>query len=196
MCKALRAGIASRVRVLLGSAAARRLLCREDGVAAVEFALVAAPFLALMFAIIETALVFFAGQYLETVVADSSRLIMTGQVQTQGLSQSQFLTQVCGKIVALFNCNSLLVDVQKYTAYSGANTSLPLSNGNLTFATDAQGQPITNFQPGGPGDIVVERIMYQWPVWVWFPGLASMSNLSNKKRLLMATAAFTNEPYQ
>ncbi len=167
MFKAVRAGLASRLHALLASAPARRLLCREDGAAAVEFALVAAPFLALIFAIIETALVFFAGQYLETVVADSSRLIMTGQVQTQGLGQSQFLNQVCGKIVALFNCSS-----------------------------NAQGQPITNFQPGGPGDIVVERIMYEWPVWVWFPGLASLSDMSNKKRLLMATAAFSNEPYQ
>jgi Flp pilus assembly protein TadG len=130
------------------------------------------------------------------VVADSSRLIMTGQVQSQGMTQSQFLNQLCGKIVALFNCNSLIVDVQKYTAYSGANTSLPLSGGNLAFATNAQGQPITNFQPGGPGDIVVERVMYEWPVWVWFPGLAAMSDMNNKKRLLMATAAFTNEPYQ
>ena len=195
MFKAVGAGLACRLHALLGSAPARRLLCREDGAAAVEFALVAAPFLALMFAIIETALVFFAGQYLETVVADSGRLIMTGQVQTQGLSQSQFLNQVCAKIVALFNCSALIVDVQKYTAYSGANTSLPLSNGNLTFATDAQGHPITSFQPGGPGDIVVARIMYEWPVWVWFPGLASLSDMNNKRRLLMATAAFTNEPY-
>ena len=188
-------GLARRLHVLARSTA-RRLLRRDDGAAAIEFALVAAPFLALIFAIIETALVFFAGQYLETVVADSSRLIMTGQVQIQGLTQSQFLSQMCGKIVALFSCSSLIVDVQKYTAYSGTNTSLPLSNGNLTFATDAHGKPITSFQPGGPGDIVVARVMYEWPVWVWFPGLASLSDMSNKKRLLMATAAFTNEPYQ
>jgi len=195
MWKAVRVGLASSLHIFLGSAAARRLLRREDGAAAVEFALVAAPFLALMFAIIETALVFFAGQYLETVVTDTSRLIMTGQAQTQGLTQSQFLTQVCNRIVALFSCSSLIVDVQKYSVYSGTNTSLPLSNGNLTFPTDAQGQPITSFQPGGPGDIVVERIMYEWPVWVWFPGLASLSDMNNKRRLLMATAAFTNEPY-
>src|SRR5437588_1135351 len=136
MFKAMRTVLARRLHGFFTSAAARRLLCREDGAAAVEFALVAAPFLALMFAIIETALVFFAGQYLETVVADSSRLIMTGQAQTQGLSQSQFLNQVCGKIVALFTCSSVIVDVQKYAAYSGANTSQPLSNGNLTFATN------------------------------------------------------------
>ena len=196
MLKAVRAGIASRLQLLARSRMIRRLARREDGIAAVEFALVAAPFLALMFAIIETALVFFAGQYLETIVADSSRLIMTGQVQTQGLTQTQFVNQICGKIVALFNCSALIVDVQKYSAYSGTDTSMPLSNGNLTFATNAQGQPITNFQPGGPGDIVVARIMYEWPVWVWFPGFAAMSDMSNKKRLLMATAAFTNEPYQ
>src|ERR1700694_3161527 len=70
-----------------------RLLRREDGAAAVEFALVAAPFLAVLFAIMETALVFFAGQYLETLAADSTRLILTGQAQTQGWSQSQILNQ-------------------------------------------------------------------------------------------------------
>ena len=48
-------------------------------------AMVAAPFLALVFAILETAIVFFAGQTLETAAADSARLIMTGQAQTTGL---------------------------------------------------------------------------------------------------------------
>ena len=36
-----------------------------------------------------TAIVFFAGQALETAAADSARLIMTGQAQTQGFSQAQ-----------------------------------------------------------------------------------------------------------
>ena len=59
---------------------------REDGAAAVEFAIVVAPFLALLFAILETALVFFAGQTLETAVSDSARLILTGQAQTASFS--------------------------------------------------------------------------------------------------------------
>jgi len=173
-----------------------RLLRREDGAAAVEFAMVAAPFLALLFAIMETALVFFAGQYLETLAADSTRLILTGQAQTQGWSQSQFLNQVCSKLVALLNCNGLIVDVQTYASFANANTSLPLSNGQWTFPTNGKGQPVTNFQPGNPGDIVVARLMYEWPVWVWFPGLGALSNMTNKGRLLMATAAFRNEPYR
>lgn len=49
-----------------------------------------APFLALLFAIMETGLIFFTGQALETAVADSARLIMTGQAQTQGFDQTQW----------------------------------------------------------------------------------------------------------
>ena len=71
---------------------------QQDGAAAVEFGLVAAPFLALIFAIMETAIVFFAGQTLETAVADSARLIMTGQAQTQGFDQAAFKNAVCAKI--------------------------------------------------------------------------------------------------
>ena len=72
----------------------RRFVRQQDGAAAVEFALVAAPFLALIFAILETALVFFAGQALETAVANSSRLIMTGQAQNPEFLANGF--QECG----------------------------------------------------------------------------------------------------
>src|SRR4051812_32412430 len=83
---ALSAAHVLRLRVV------RRFLKKDDGAAAVEFALVATPFLALVFAIMETALVFFAGQTLETAAADSARLIMTGQAQTQGFDQGKFKT--------------------------------------------------------------------------------------------------------
>ena len=48
--------------------AMRRFRRNRRGSAAVEFALVAPVFFALLFAIIETAMVFFAGQVLETGV--------------------------------------------------------------------------------------------------------------------------------
>ena len=67
---------------LLPSRLVRRFVRQQDGSAAVEFGMVAVPFLGLTFAIFETALVFFAGQTLETAVADLARLIMTGQAQT------------------------------------------------------------------------------------------------------------------
>ena len=89
---------------------------KQDGAAAVEFGMVAAPFLLLVFAIMETAIVFFAGQALETAVADSARLIMTGQAQTQGFNQAAFKNAVCAKIYGLFDCsNGVYVDVKTYT---------------------------------------------------------------------------------
>lgn len=167
----------------------RRFLRRKDGAAAIEFAMVAAPFLALVFAILETAIVFFAGQALETATADSARLIMTGQAQKSSFSQEQFKTEVCKRVFGLFDCvNGVQVDVRTYAAFSSINNSKPIdANGNLTVTP--------TYAPGGPGDIVVVRLLYQWPVYVSLLGL-NLSDLSGNKRLIMATAAFRNEPYQ
>src|ERR1700753_880921 len=71
---------------------------------AVEFALVAAPFLAITVALIQTFLVFFAQAMLETITRNTSRLIMTGQVQTQNMTQAAFLQQLCNQGSILFNC--------------------------------------------------------------------------------------------
>src|SRR3982751_4753908 len=87
------------------------------GSAVVEFALVAPMFFALLFAIIETALMFFASQVLETVTQDSARQIMTGQAQNAAMTQAKFKTLVCSKVAALFDCNGISVDIQSYTAF-------------------------------------------------------------------------------
>jgi len=171
-------------------ALACRLIHRQDGATSVEFALVAAPFLALLFAIIETAFVFFAGQALETAAADSARLILTGQAQTQKYDQAAFKNAVCAKIYALFDCNGgIYVDVRTYSSFANINTTPPV---------DESGNLVNNFtyQPGGPGDIVVVRLMYQWPIHVSLFGLSGLANMAGGKRLLMATVAFRNEPYQ
>ena len=99
----------------------RRFARAREGAAAIEFGLVAAPFLALLFAIMETAFVFFAGQSLEYAASQAGRLIMTGQQDAAKWDQAAFKTQVCNRIVALFDCSSkLYVNVQKYTSFTGA----------------------------------------------------------------------------
>jgi Flp pilus assembly protein TadG len=163
-------------------------LPNKDGVAAVEFALIAAPFMALILAILQTAVVFFAGQVLETAVEDTSRLIMTGQVQTD--TQAQFAATVCTKVFGLFNCNNLMVDVESVSSFASANTSAP----TLTFNSSGQVTNTWQYNPGTSGSIVVMRVMYQWPVFLGPLGF-SLANLSNGKRLLMATAVFQNEVF-
>ncbi|MBI5265362.1 MAG: pilus assembly protein [Bradyrhizobium sp.] len=166
----------------------RRFRRNRHGSAAVEFALVAPVFFGLLFAIIETAIVFFAGQVLETVTQNSARMILTGQAQTGSFTAEQFKTYVCGQIPALFDCDKIYVDVQSY----GTSFSSVVINSHI----DAAGNFDTNMQynPGNAGDIVVVRVFYQWPLFVTGLGY-DITNLAGSKRLLAATAAFKNEPF-
>jgi Flp pilus assembly protein TadG len=181
--------ITTGIHGLLLARVARRFARRQDGAAAVEFAFVAAPFLALTFAILETALVFFAGQTLESAVSDAGRLIMTGQAQNAGFSQADFKTQVCARLAGgLFDCtNGIYVNVKTYTSFNAVNTTAPVNNGQ--FDTTKM-----NYSPGGPGCIVAVSIFYQWPIYVTLFG-NDLSNINGGKRLLEATSVFRNEPY-
>lgn len=166
----------------------RRFRRNKKGAAAVEFALVAPMFFAVLFAIIEMALVFFASQILETVTQDTSRLIMTGQAQNAAFTQAQFKNAVCAKLVTMFDCvNGISIDVQSYKAFSTIDISDPIDAGK-NFV------PPNNYLPGGPGDIVVVRLFYKWPLFVTGLGF-NIANVGTNQRLLTATAAFQNEPY-
>jgi Flp pilus assembly protein TadG len=166
----------------------RRFARRQDGAAAIEFAMVMAPFMLLMFLIMETALLFFAGQTLETAVADSARLIKTGQAQNAStpLTQETFKTEVCKHIFALFDCqNGMYVDVKTSTSFDAIST---------TVTKDSSGNPVTTYSPGGTGDIVVVRLLYKWPVL--FPLTQKfLGDGGGNSRMLVATAAFRNEPF-
>lgn len=188
-CDVARAVRRQTERVMM-RAGLRRFARAKGGAAAVEFALVAVPFLALLFAIIETALVFFANQALEYAVAESSRLILTGQAQGANLDQASFKAKVCTNVTALFDCaNKLQVNVQDYSSFAAATTTPPY---------DGNGQLDTSklvYQPGGPGDIVVVSLYYEWPIYAQLLN-GSLTDQNGNKRLLIATAAFRNEPYQ
>ena len=177
----------------------RRFPGNRRGSAAVEFALVAPVFFALLFAIIETAIMFFAGQVLETITQDSARTILTGRAQTGAVTacqssgaaapctQATFKAYVCTQIPALFDCNNLYIDVTSFSSFSTVT---------LPSHIDASGNFDTTmgYSPGGSGDIVVVRLFYQWPLFVTGLGY-NISNVTGNKRLLVATAAFKNEPY-
>jgi Flp pilus assembly protein TadG len=170
------------------SALLRRFIRHRRATTSVEFGLLAAPFVALSFATLQTAIIFFAGQALETAAATSARLILTGQAQTQGWSVAQFKQQVCANVTGLFNCqNGVYIDVENYASFADANLSSPITNGNLNTSA-------MNYNPGGPGEIVVLRLYYQYPVYMNLLGF-SLSDLNGGFNLLAATAIFKNEPY-
>ena len=170
-------------------AASIGFLRRDDGATAVEFALIAVPFLALLLFSIQVTIIFFADQALMTFNESISRNILTGGTQKLGLTQAQFKAQVCAKLPSLFSCNRLYLDVRSATVFSNANTSTP------TMTYDASGKVSNTFQydPGGPGSIVVVKMMYLWPVVGTL--LGTLSNQANNNWLVMSTVALKSEQY-
>lgn len=165
------------------------------GATAVEFALIAVPFLGLIAGLIQVFLIFFAQSLLENAVRASARQILTGQVQTQDASLSAtaaaaaFHQIVCNNANVLFTCAGLMVDVEVANNWSSANTAMPA----LTYAANGNVNNAWQFNPGNAGDIVVVRVMYLWPVFFGSLGF-NWANQANGTREIMASAAFQNEP--
>ncbi len=170
-------------RRLLASAIVRD----RGGATAVEFGIIALPFLALMGAIFESALCFLAGQILDTAVNDAARLIRTGQAQAGSYSEAQFTTEICNRLYVLFDCTGLSIDSKVYTNFTLADTALPISDNKFDDSS-------FSFQMGGSSEIVVVRAFYQYPLYFNKLGL-NLANLGNGTRLLSGVAAFRNEPF-
>jgi Flp pilus assembly protein TadG len=164
----------------------------RSGTVAIEFALIA-PVLALfLFGIVETGMIFFAQSTLQNASDDAARLVRTGQAQNNGMTETQYVQQICGEMSGLIGtsaCTSnLQVDMQSFTDFSEANYNNVVNrNGSLN---DSQMQYVT----GGPCDVVLVRSFYPWSIMT--PFLAPLlANMPNGQYLLTAAAAFRNEPY-
>lgn len=177
------------------AATSAAFLRSRDGATAVEFGLVAMPFMALLFATIEISLSIWTTQTLETAVSLAGRQIYTGQFQTapanQNLTSAQlaanFKTLVCSNVTSLFNCNALVtIDVRPVSSYAAAVGSSPIVNGQ--FDTTGYG-----YQPAASNQITVVRAAMQYPSVTSF--LSATTALSNGSKLIMATAVFRTEPY-
>lgn len=179
-----------RNRGLGGWNLARTLGLDRKGATIIEFALVAAPFFALLIAILETALVFLAQQGLETAGEAASRLVMTGQAQLGTWNQTQYKTQVCKQLPPFLSCSKLMIDVQTAASFDDASTSsLP-----LTYDKKGNVSNTWKFTTGGAGDIVIVRLMYLWPIATGPLGF-NLGNQSGNNRLLLSTSVAQTEPY-
>src|SRR5580658_8987522 len=84
-------GVRWRVRRLF-----RRAVGSDRGAAAVEMALIATPFLMLLFGIFEVGMIFLISTSLENGMDLAARTIRTGQLQTGGsATAAAFKTSIC-----------------------------------------------------------------------------------------------------
>ena len=181
----------------MSASAPKRVFSRfrrnDRGSAAVEFSLVAVPFFALLFAIIETGIVFFAGQVLENGVQDSGRLIYTNQITNTNTTAAQFKADLCNRVSILLNCSGIDVDVKYYAAGTAITITDPI-DGAGNYDTSGLGFAVP---PANATGTVVVRAFYRWPLYVTGLGynIANINrNTSNAKRLLTGLSAFHIEP--
>lgn len=173
--------------------AMRRLRRNKEGSAAIEFALVAPMFFGMLFAILETGLVFFAGQVLENGLQNSARLMFTHQAADSNMTQQAFMADLCGRVSMLMDCTQLRVNVSVTAEGAPITLMNPIVNGkfidNFTYQN-----PQANT---GANQTVVVSAFYQWPLTVTQLGynLANIDrNTANGKYLLASIAAFRVEP--
>lgn len=163
----------------------------ERGVTAIEFAILALPFFTIIFAIIETAMVFFAGQVLDSAVEDASRMIKTGQAQAAGYKLANFRTLMCGYTFNLFDCSKIRIKIQVLSDFSSAEINPTIQTCDQTKCDWAMNETCA---AGKGRDVVQVLAYYRWPLLLNFPYF-NMRNQPDNYRLLGATRAFRNEPF-
>jgi Flp pilus assembly protein TadG len=177
----------------------RRLRSDERGFAAVEFAIVALPFLLLLVGLISISLYFFTNFTMESAVLNAARAIRTGQLQQgqgaySGLSTNEdkraaFKAIMCSKAPTFLDCaNRAVVLVQSSSSFGGIVEPNCASNGSMV------NQSSTNFNPGAASSVVLVTVCYAWKFGGQLP-IFKISNLSDGSMLMQASAAFRTEPY-
>lgn len=181
--------------------ALRRFDDDQAGASAVEFGLIAAPFLLMMFAIIETALVFLTSQVLEEAVTQTARSLLTGEAVTKykdgnpGKNAEQFKKDICSNAGALVNCDNLIIDIQNFVTFSEGDdkTISPIKKDAVSNenSIDTSGW---GFNQPKPKQIVVVRALLKYPVLLadWNSALVTVKP---NTRAIIATTAFRAEPF-
>jgi len=166
----------------------------ENGFTAVEFAMVALPFMMLLFGTIAVGLFFFTTFSLENAVEKAARQIRTGQAQTANRTTSQFKQDVCGLAPGFIDCtNNLRIQVVSNPSFGGAATTMagrPCIDSGGALIPEPTSEPV----PGAAGEVVLVTVCYEWEMTKVLPFL-NLGNMGNGSRLIQASTTFRTEPY-
>ena len=173
----------------------RNLLARwradAKGVTAIEFGMVAMPFMMLLFGIIGVGLYFFTTFTLENAVEQASRLLRTGQAQVAGYTAAQFKAKVCEFVPGHIDCDGkVMVNVLAFADTTNVTAdALPRclnAGGALSNANQ--------FTLPGASEVVLVWVCYEWDLSAKIPFL-NLGDMPNGSRLIQATTVFRAEPY-
>ncbi|MCB9990815.1 MAG: pilus assembly protein [Rhodospirillales bacterium] len=161
----------------------------RNGATAIEFSLLAVPFMFTCIALIELSLYFATGSLLESAVQDAARLIKTGQLQqSAGDPEQEFLDAICDRTGMLVDCSQVQYQVAKLDDFNDSADPGLDEDGNMTPPDLFELNQIM------AGCVALVRIVYPYQFLTPLYGRL-WSNYPNSTRLLMSTVAFQTEPF-
>ncbi|MGC1302413.1 MAG: TadE/TadG family type IV pilus assembly protein [Caulobacteraceae bacterium] len=177
----------------------KRLRADRRGATALEFALVAAPFIFMIFAIIELALVFMVNVTLDNATAIEGRKFRTGQECIDSASDTTAVNNlkqnICNNMSWLEGqcMNNLYVDVRSFASFNGAGSSAPTKTnaaGQLTF-DPTQLQDTS----GGASSVNVLTAYYNWTLLTPFLYAGLQSFPGTGQHMLISSDVLSFEPF-
>jgi Flp pilus assembly protein TadG len=182
----------------------------RDGAAALEFALLAIPFLMLVFATFETFLAFAGEQLMNNAVDTMARKVRTGEItfglgKPTDMTESEFREAFCAEIAVLRMCSGseattpskLYLDVRQFASFSNMPTTVPrVSTAEYSDLDTSE----FAFSPGGPETKNMVRAYYRWQVMTdlvrpYITNIRPSGTVMPTDFLIVSTSAFQNEKY-
>jgi Flp pilus assembly protein TadG len=165
---------------------ARRVRRDESGATAVEFSLLAVPFMGLVFFIMEHGYNTFIVSSLDTATDRVARQIMIGNAQAQRLTLGAVRTQICDEIRGGTGCPGRM-----FVSVRGVQRADFFSNDSIVQFNDAR----NSFCPGGGGQYTVVSVVYAAPTIsrLWFGSEVTING--ERAIALRSTRVIRNEPF-
>lgn len=169
------------------------------GTVAIEFAIVGMACIGLIVETMQAGFYFYTSAALTNATAKAMRQVMTGAVKQQGLTATQFRTQVlCPMLPAAMPCSSVVTNIQSVAEDVSPNGFYQFVNAAQTaVTTPAMDNSKTSFCPGGSGTVIYAQVYYAMPVFSPAWKAAGTVNFNGvQSHLVPAAAVFKNEPFQ
>ncbi len=167
----------------------------KQGTTAIEFGLVALPFLMFAFGIMGTGLHFFTQNSLEHAVEATARKIRTGQAQQSGTTVADFKQLIKDEAGPMIDLSKLEIHVQTGSEWTDVTPTNCTDGSGVQTTGTGQSTDSLGQHAGGAGDVVLVTVCYEWELGKVIPFL-EYNDMANGSAMIQASTTFRTEPYE
>lgn len=176
----------------------------RQGAAALEFALSAPFMIVLMVGIMEIAMMSFSSALVEGAVRNASRFGITGLEADGGVSrETAIIQQIQNDTLGMIAVDNSNIQTLVYPSFEDIGLPEPFTDNAPANGVYDDGETFNDINgngqwdpdmgqagAGGPGDVVVYRVSYEWPLM-----LGLLTEFFGTSIDMGASIAVRNEPY-